>query len=158
MTSSARITLAFGSIGILAAATFNASFSDEPPVKEPLPSPVQEARRAGEQDVFMRGKLDASSQILEGLVSEDSDLVAKGARQLIEMSSAEQWQVRHDTVYRQHSRDFQQAARKLLESAEKENFDAIALKWIDTTLKCIECHKSVRGARIAVDSDSTGQH
>lgn len=149
MTSSARMILAVGFIGFVAAATFNSSFSDEPPGKGGQPSPVQEARRAAEQAVFMRGKLDASSQILEGLVTEDSDLVTKGAKQLIQMSSAEQWQVRHDPVYKQQSRDFQQATKKLLDSAEKENFDAIALKWIDTTLKCIECHNSVRGPRIA---------
>lgn len=152
MTSLTRVTLAAGLIGIGSVVAFSAGDSNEPPVKQAQPSPVQEARRAGEQAVFMRGKVDASSQILEGLVTEDSDLIVKGARQLIEMSAAEQWQVRHDPVYKQHSREFQQSAKKLLESAEKENFDAVALKWIDTTLKCIECHKSVRGARIANDS------
>lgn len=151
MTRNAWDTLAVGLIGISVAATFSTGFSEEPPVKSAQPSPVQEARPTREQAAFMRGKVDASSQILEGLVTEDSDLVAKGAKHLIEMSAAEQWQVRHDPMYKQHSREFQRSAKQLLESAAKENFDAIALKWIDTTLKCIECHKSVRGARIADD-------
>jgi hypothetical protein len=102
-----------------------------------------------EQATFMRRKLEASNQILEGLVTEDSELVVKGAKILIEMSAAENWQVKHDVMYKQYSADFQQAAKKLVEAAEKENFDGVALKWIDTTMKCIECHKFVRGARLA---------
>ncbi len=82
-------------------------------------------------------------------MTEDSDLVVKGAKVLIEMSAAEKWQVKHDVMYKQYSTEFQQAAKKLVESAQKDNFDGAALKWIDTTMKCIECHKFVRGARLA---------
>ena len=150
MTRNTRIKLAAGLLGLVGiAAAFQVGFSEESSDKKVQPSPAQEARPKAEQAVFMRGKLDASNQILEGLVTEDSKLIAKGAKILVEMSAAEKWQVRHDPMYKQHSGDFQQSAKKLLESAEQENFDAVALKWIDTTLKCIECHKFVRGTRIA---------
>lgn len=109
----------------------------------------KEAKPKVEQAAFMRRKLEASNQILEGLVTEDAELVLKGAKVLVEMSSAEKWQVKHDVMYKQYSSEFQQAARKLVEAAEKENFDAATLKWIDTTMKCVECHKFVRGARLA---------
>ncbi len=105
-----------------------------------------------EQATFMRRKLEASNQILEGLVTEDSELVVKGAKILVEMCAAEKWQVKHDVMYKQYSAEFQQAAKKLVESAEKDNFDAATLKWIDTTMKCIECHKFVRGTRLAGDA------
>ena len=110
---------------------------------------VPDAKRDLEQTTFMRKKLEASSQILEGLTSEDSKLIVKGAKALVEMSAAEKWQVRNDVMYRQFSGEFQRSAQSLLEAAEKENYDAAALKWIDTTMKCLECHKFVRGIRIA---------
>lgn len=102
-----------------------------------------------DQSKFMRQKLEASSQILEGLVTEDSELLVKGARSLVEMSSAEKWQVQHNVIYKQFSVEFQQAAQKLVDAAEKENFDGAALKWIDATLKCMECHRFVRTAQLA---------
>lgn len=157
MTNVARVTFAFGLLGVLSLAIgvgvpraiSQDQTNKEKVAQEKKPSPVQEARPAAEQAVFMRRKLDASTQILEGLLTEDNQLVAKGAKVLLEMSNAEQWQVRHDPMYKQFSSEFQQSAKKLLESAEKEKIDEAALKWIDTTLKCIECHKFVRGTRIA---------
>ena len=103
-----------------------------------------------EQARFMRKKLDACSEILEGLTTEDSELIVKGARTLVDMSAAEKFQVQHDVMYRQFSNDFQRSAKALLDAAEKNKFDTATLKWIDTTMKCMECHKFVRGARLAV--------
>lgn len=98
---------------------------------------------------FMRRKLEASNKILEGLVTEDGELIAVGAETLAEMSTAEQWRVSNDVMYKQFSEEFQRAARKLKTAAEKEKFDDVALKWIAVTMSCIECHKWVRGIRIA---------
>jgi hypothetical protein len=102
-----------------------------------------------ELSTFMRKKLEASNQILEGLTVEDAELI------LLELSSAERFQVQHDVMYRQFSGEFQRTAKGLLEAAEKKNFDAAALKWMDTTMKCLECHKFVRGTRIAGSRLST---
>jgi len=110
---------------------------------------VPDAKLDLEQSKFMRKKLEASGQILEGLTTEDADLIMKGAQTLAEMSAAEKWQVQHDVVYKQFSNEFQRSAKSLVEVAEKKNFDAATLKWMDTTMKCIDCHKFVRGARLA---------
>ena len=110
---------------------------------------LPDAKRDLEQSTFMRRKLEASGQILEGLTMEDADLIVKGAKILVELSSAEKFQVQHDVIYRQFSGEFQRTAKGLLEAAEKKNFDTAALKWMDTTMKCLECHKFVRGTRIA---------
>lgn len=152
MSKIARVTLAIGLVGTMSLVVgigvpCIATSQDRGPDKKP--PTVQEARPTKEQSIFMRRKLDASNQILEGLLIEDSGLVVKGAKGLLEMSNAEAWQVRNDVMYKQFSTEFQQSAKKLVEAAEKENFDGAALRWIDTTLKCIECHKFVRGARIA---------
>ena len=102
-----------------------------------------------DQSKFMRKKLEASTQILEGLTTEDADLIVAGAKVLVEMSTAERWQVNNNAMYRQQSQEFQQSAKKLIEAAEKSNFEAVTLKWIDTTMKCMECHTYVRGMRLA---------
>ena len=147
MKTSQRALIAFGLIGIASACAVlgsgSATSQDQPQKKVP------DAKRDPEQTSFMRKKLEASAEILEGLTAEDSKLIIKGARALVEMSHAEKWKVRNDVMYRQFSGEFQRSAQSLLEAAEKENYDAAALKWIDTTMKCLECHKFVRGMRLA---------
>jgi predicted secreted protein len=105
---------------------------------------------------FMRQKLGASTQILEGLCTEDADLVKQGAQQLAAMSKAEKWRVSNDPIYRQFSEEFQRVTEKLVETAEKKNFDAVALRWIDATMACVECHKWARGMRLAEQTNPTG--
>ncbi len=147
MSKTQRVSMIFGLIGIVMVWTMlgaNPVTSQDKPQKK-----VPDAKLDLDQTQFMRKKLDASSQILEGLTSEDAQLVIKGAKALVEMSSAEKWKVRNDVMYRQFSGEFQRSANSLLEAAEKGNYDAAALKWIDTTMKCLECHKFVRGTRIA---------
>lgn len=145
MVRIARMILAFGLVGglsVVVGITIPCSATSQDRVEKKTTPAIEQA-------AFMRRKLEASNQILEGLVTEDSELLIKGAKILIEMSAAEKWQVKHDVMYKQYSTGFQQAAKKLVESAEKDNFDAATLKWIDTTMKCIECHKFVRGTRLA---------
>ena len=96
---------------------------------------------------FMRKKLDASSQVLEGLTTEDAELIQKGAKALTEISKAEKWQILSDPEYREYSLDFRINARKLAEAAEKGNFDNSALQWFAAMKNCIECHQHVRSAR-----------
>ena len=97
---------------------------------------------------FMRKKLDASSQVLEGLTTEDAELIQKGAKALTEISKTEKWQILSDPEYREYSLDFRVNARKLAEAAEKGNFDNAALQWFAAMKNCIECHQHVRSARV----------
>jgi hypothetical protein len=98
---------------------------------------------------FMRIKLNASGKVLEGLAVEDFDLLKEGAQTLNEMSQAEQWRVSNDALYRNFSGDFQRMTADLVKAAEEENLDRVALKWVDVTLSCIECHRYARGILIA---------
>ncbi|MBC8115754.1 MAG: hypothetical protein H7062_15320 [Candidatus Saccharimonas sp.] len=147
MSKTQRVSMTLGLIGMVMAWTMlvadPATSQDRPQKKVP------DAKRDLEQTTFMRKKLEASSQILEGLTSEDAKLIIKGAKALVEMSAAEKWQVQNNVMYRQFSGEFQRSAKSLLEAAEKENYDTAALKWIDATMKCLECHKFVRGTRLA---------
>ncbi|MFM9966532.1 MAG: hypothetical protein ACKV2Q_35590 [Planctomycetaceae bacterium] len=96
----------------------------------------------------MRLKLDASSKVLEGLAIEDAELIRDGANAMAEQSQAEFWQILTDADYRDFTRDFRSSMRRLKEAAEKENFDAAALEWMDATKCCLDCHKHVRSVKV----------
>lgn len=115
--------------------------------QEPEKKKIPPAKVDLDQIKFMRKKLEASNQILEGLTTENAGLITQGARVLAEMSAAEQWNVQNDVLYKDYSNNFQRTATALRDAAETNNFDAAALKWFDTTMKCIECHKYVRDTR-----------
>jgi cytochrome c556 len=103
---------------------------------------------------FMREKLTASSQVLEGLCTEDFDLISKGAKRLKTVSSAEKWRVSNDAMYRQHSAEFRSGVDKLLKAAQAKKIDSAALAWTKTTLNCIECHRWVKAMLISGDRPS----
>jgi hypothetical protein len=100
---------------------------------------------------FMRRKLEASSQILEGLCVEDAALIRQGTATLQEMGTAEKWRVSTDPMYRQFSGDFQEIIQEVSAAAEAENYDRVALKWMDATMCCIDCHRFTRNMLIVDD-------
>lgn len=98
---------------------------------------------------FMRRKLSASTEILEGFCVDDMQLVIQGAKQLQAMSEAEAWRVSNDVMYKQFSNEFRQIATDLIKAAEEKNPDRAMLKWVDATVSCLDCHRFVRGMRVA---------
>jgi len=102
---------------------------------------------------FMRAKLSASTKVLEGLSLEDLDLVREGAIEMNKMSQAEQWRRYDDPLYRQFSADFRQTTSDLIDATRENQFDRAALKWMDATMACIECHRYVRN-KLVVDRAS----
>lgn len=99
--------------------------------------------------VFMRRKLEASNQILEGLVIDDMTKVNLGANRLLEMSKAERWRASNDMMYMHHSREFRRSVETMQEKANKKSIDGAALAWIDVTMSCIRCHEWVRDTMMA---------
>ncbi len=98
---------------------------------------------------FMRAKLTNSQKVLEGLSLEDFDLIAKNSQAMSLLSQAANWQVLQTPEYLQHSQDFRRAADAVTEAAKKKNLDGAALGYVELTMKCINCHKYVRGVRMA---------
>ena len=114
--------LAFAALGIAGFVFHGVQAEDAS--KPKVEKPVNQELRA-----FMRTKLKASNQILEGLALEDSSLIEEGAKTLAEMSSVEKWRVSQDAMYRQFSTEFNRNANKLLEAAKERNIDRAALGW-----------------------------
>lgn len=99
--------------------------------------------------VFMRAKLDASQKVLEGLVTEDFDLILEGTNRMSLMGRRAEWNAIKTREYVQHSTDFQRAAERLGEAAKEKSLDGTSLAYLQLTLSCVNCHRYVRGAKIA---------
>lgn len=98
---------------------------------------------------FMRAKLKHSQRVLEGLVMEDFDEVAKGAQEMSLLSLAASWQVLQTPEYLDYSRKFRTAADTLSEKARKKDLTGATAAFNQVTVRCVECHKYVRAVRMA---------
>jgi len=101
---------------------------------------------------FMRQKLQASNLILEGLCTEDLQMVSDGAETLMKMSGEERWRVSNDIMYRRYSTEFVHAVEELQKEAEDNDMNGTSMAWVNVTMKCLKCHEWVRNT-ILVDSD-----
>ena len=98
---------------------------------------------------FMRVKLSHSQKVLEGLTTQDFDMIAKNSEALKRLSLESDWQVIQTPEYQDFSKHFRRAADALTETAKKKNLDGAALAYVELTMNCINCHKYVRGVRMA---------
>jgi hypothetical protein len=105
------------------------------------------APQADKVAVFMRAKLLHSQNVLEGLTTEDYDLIEKGAQDLALASLDSNWQVLQTEDYVRQSAEFRRACGTLRDAAKSKNLDGATLAWMDVTLKCVQCHKYVRDAQ-----------
>lgn len=148
-----RVALGAGILAILSTVAWVAApaADDEKPAAKK--NQDDKPKSGGRDDLplseYMRLKLAASNMVLEGMCTDDMKMVERGARKLNEMSASERWRVTNDPMYRQFSGDFREITQQLVEAAEKRNMDRVTLKWMDATMSCIECHRFVRGIRIA---------
>jgi hypothetical protein len=95
---------------------------------------------------FMRAKLAHSQNVLEGLSVGDYDLIARGAHDLSLASQDSNWQVLQTEDYVRQSAEFRRSCDTLRAAAEAENLDAALVAWMDVTMKCVRCHRSMRDA------------
>lgn len=98
---------------------------------------------------FMRKKLSASQEVLEGLMTDDFALIASGAKTMEAMSHASDWQVLEGPVYKLMSSDFRKTCEELADAAKKENIDRASLAYMRLTMNCISCHGFVRRTMVA---------
>jgi hypothetical protein len=145
MTSSIRLSswLPFLAVAVLLLGGWMVAGDDDAGDRQP-----NDRQADIELSEFMRRKLEASSQILEGLCTEDAALIRQGTVLLQELGAAEKWRVSTDPMYRQFSGDFQEIIQQMSQAADEENYDRVALKWMDATMCCIDCHRFTRSMLI----------
>jgi len=151
--------LAFGVVmgSCLWLGTFSTSAKGEPAPqqkKDAKPDPKTDATvkpnlKKIATKAFMRKKLTASQDILEGLAVEDFDLIEKGATSLKAMSVAAEFMVVEDPIYAVYADDFRRAVGRMEKAAKEKRLDGATLGFMDMTMNCVECHKHVRTILVA---------
>jgi len=115
-------------------------------------TPQQNATtNASDLDSFMQLKLEHSKEILEGLATEDYDMIAKGAQALTALSLESAWNVYTTETYLQHSSDFRRSLQIVKEAARDKNVDRAALGYVNLTVQCLECHRFLRSRAPGLD-------
>jgi cytochrome c556 len=110
---------------------------------------VKQDQRRESVRAFMRPKLAHAQKLLEGLTLEQFDVVKQEAQALSLLSREEEWNVLQTEDYLHYSSEFRRAADAVRDAAAKKNLDGAALAYLEMTMKCITCHKYVRGVRMA---------
>lgn len=100
-------------------------------------------------DEFMTLKLEHAQDLLAALATEEFDDAAKHAQEISLLSQQATWQVLQTPEYNQHSAEFRRSADAISTAARDRNIDAASLAYVDMTMKCFNCHKYVRGTRLA---------
>jgi cytochrome c556 len=93
---------------------------------------------------FMRQKLYHSEKTLEGLTTENYDLVAKHSQAMSLLCQDEQWATLRTKEYAERSTEFRRSVDAITSAAREKNLDAATLAYVDATMQCISCHKYVR--------------
>lgn len=98
---------------------------------------------------LMRQKLDHSQQLLAAVVLGDHVDVERFAHELVLISEASTWSPLQTPEYLHYASDFRESANTLIEDAQARNLDGVSLAYMEMTLTCVQCHKHVRGSRMA---------
>lgn len=107
-------------------------------------------QQPGERQRFMRQKLSMVNKIVEGLATEDFDMVARGGKELAELAESAMWVSDRDPYYGHYSSNFQQAVRGLIDAANSESASKVTFAYVHVTFSCTACHQHVRNvARLA---------
>jgi hypothetical protein len=96
---------------------------------------------------LMVKKLQNSQKVLEGIALNDPELIAKHARELIEISKQAEWRVFKTPRYELWSNEFRRNAETMADAAKVKNLEGATLAYVDLTLTCVKCHKYVREER-----------
>lgn len=110
---------------------------------------LAQSKRSRAAKEFMRDKLELSQRVLEGIATEDYDLIiAKGTR-LSAMTKEADWRLFENPDYEQQSLTFCRQVDALVKAAKNKNLDAATLAYVRMTMSCVDCHKLVRGKLVA---------
>lgn len=94
--------------------------------------------------LFMQLKLEPAKQILEGIALEDFEKIQSSAQRMRNLTLDEKWMTIQTPEYQDLSKDFQRAINKVSESAKARNIDGVTLGYVQMTLYCVQCHRSLR--------------
>jgi hypothetical protein len=94
--------------------------------------------------LLMRQKLKYSQRMLEGLATEDFEMIRKNARLMNAFNQLESRFWADTPEYRSQLQTFQFTNNKMMRMAEAKNLEGVALAYTQMTMTCFNCHVLVR--------------
>lgn len=104
----------------------------------------QEAQEANSKAGIMRMKLEPAKKILEGIALGDYQAVRKNTEQIRLLTLDEKWMYVQTEQYREHTKSFERSLNLLKRMCEEKDMDGIALAYMQVTMRCVECHRTLR--------------
>ncbi len=96
------------------------------------------------KSTFMRLKLEPAKGALEGIALADFNMIAKHAGAIRNLMLDESWMVIQSEDYRRQSNEFRAIVEQLQKAAEDKNVDRATLAYVQMTIRCVQCHESLR--------------
>lgn len=93
---------------------------------------------------WMEQKLKYSQSILNGLATEDYELISKNAMAMKGLNKVEFFVRQRPAGYRTQLKNFQYSIDEVLKHAEDENLAGATLGFTQMTISCVNCHKQLR--------------
>jgi hypothetical protein len=97
-----------------------------------------------EPSIWMKQKLAYSQRILNGLATEDYEMIAENATAMKGLSRIEGFVRSKTEGYRTQLKTFEFATSELIRNSEQENLDGATLAFTQMTISCVNCHKEIR--------------
>jgi hypothetical protein len=117
-----------------------ATAGDAPAAQRGQPSPLPKV---------MQTKLDHAQAVLRALVIEDFAGLEREANRLGDLTKQAEWGVLKTPEYARHSQAFLRATESLAASAKAGDLNGATLDYATVTLRCVQCHRHVKGVRAA---------
>ena len=117
--------------------------SDQPLAEQPLPKP-NAARISDAPTALMRSKMNASQQVLEGLLRKDFAAITRGAAKMRKISEAAEWPRARDRVYEHFGAEFRRQCNHLEKLSKQRNHEGATFVFLQMTTTCVHCHDYAR--------------
>jgi len=93
----------------------------------------------------MKFKLHHAQRVLEGIATENFEIIGDNTKKLKALSQQADWRIRQTSEYQRFTADFIRNLDSLIKAANDQNVDAATVAYFQMTVSCTTCHKYLRG-------------
>lgn len=124
--------------------------ADDPKPKADKPAAGKAAPDQTAGSALMKKKLDHAKKLLEGLTTNDFEMIEKNAGDLMLISQKAEFAAQKTREYELQTNDFRRALETVIKKAKDKNLDGATLGYVDMTLACVRCHQNTRETKIGL--------
>lgn len=105
---------------------------------------------------LMHKKLEAAQKVLEGLTTNELDMVAKNADELARIRKEASFRIIPTAEYDLWSDEFTRSLEGMKKAAKDKNLEQAKLSYLGMTLCCFNCHTYVRDQRrVSIETEAS---